>query len=347
MNGLICMETSSIVRIVLLCVFFVAMMIIASVIKRRQGEDKVYRPAEPANVRRVMNSLVPTVLLLSCLLSIVIAILAFTNEYSMYLSGSSKAIAVAEVLVLIVAFASYYFARKKAVCYALSLVALFVAAVLSFYVPFFYGEASYYLVNILCAVIPIAALFVAVHYFATMKAENRTPPAELTRFLSAWGRVLLLLLSLVAVIAGLVNGILALTRLDVGMGAIMWGIVFPVFFLAIAVIAPYIKDKTGNNGNLGYRQNYLLSTLYATFVEVLVATFSYSFYHLLIVQYAVLFVAILLFISCYYLLPWKEKGRESSVFGTDSLLADLNSLYLSGIITKAEYEAEKEKLLLK
>ena len=114
----------------------------------------------------------------------------------------------------------------------------------------------------------------------------------------------------------------------------------------------FVKNKKSADGALGYRKNYRLAAIYMTIAAALYAGFGPWIYYLGFISLILMIPSILLFIACYYVLPWQEDAAAGAattagVPDTGAMLADLEALYSSGIITKAEYEAEKEQLLLK
>ncbi len=351
MNGLICAETTSIVMVVVLLALFVLMMIIGSVAKKKQKDtEDTFRPADPARVKHAMNYVVPTLGLLAIVLALVIMITALTGETSKYFLGKYKAIAVVELIALIVAFATYYLGRKKEACYFVSLGALLIAVALSQYLPYFYDAVSEYMAYILCIILPALFLCVAVHYFVSSKLAGAPSPmtARFAGFINAKGRTILKVLTVLAALLFFVNDILVLVEYDyLGMFYLVFGNVFPLFFMILSIIMIFVKNKKSADGALGYRKNYRLAAIYMTIAAALYAGFGSWIYYLGFISLILMIPAILLFIACYYVLPWQEDDAAGAAPDTGAMLADLEALYSSGIITKAEYEAEKEKLLLK
>ena len=353
MNGLICAETTSIVMVVVLLAIFVVVMIIGSVAKKKQKDtEDTFRPADPARVKHAMNYVVPTLGLLAIVLALVIMITALAGEYSKYFLGKYKAIAVVELIALIVAFATYYLGRKKEACYFVSLGALLIAVALSQYLPYVYDAVSEYIAYILWIILPALFLCVAVHYFVSSKLAGAPSPmtTRFAGFINAKGRTILKVLTVLATLLFFVNTILVLVEYNVKTIYLILGNALPLGFLILPIIAVFKKGNSDKDGELGSRRNYHLGAIYMTIAAALYAGFGSWIYYLGFISLILMIPAILLLISCYYVLPWQEDAEGAAAkaeVDTNALLADLNSLYASGIITKAEYEAEKEKLLLK
>ena len=355
MNNLISTETADIVMLVVLIAFAVVMVVVSVVLGKKNGATADnFSPADPVKVRKAMNYLVPILFMLACVLSLVEMILIFTHKYSAYIEGGYKACTVITLLLLVGGFAAYYMARKKEGCYFVSLGALFVSVITSWFLPWDYEEATFYLTYILGAILPVLVLSVAVHYFVSSKVQGEPSPltARLAGVVASKGRTVLRVVAILAMLLALVNGILLLVKYTIDTVSTFFGIILPIVLLFLAVVVLFMKNKKAEDGALGYRKNYRLGAIYVTIAAMFSVGFGYSIYYLGLISQIIMIPAILLFIACYYVLPWQEDAAAGAattagVPDTGAMLADLEALYSSGIITKAEYEAEKEKLLLK
>ena len=345
MNGLISTETPDIVRLVVLIVIAVVMVVVGVLLRKKNGATADnFRPADPVKVRKTMNYLVPILFMLACVLSLVEMILIF-SWYSAYIEGGYKACTVITLLLLIGGFAAYYMVRKKEICYFVSLGALFVSVITSWFLPHYYEEATFYLTFILGTILPVLVLSVAVHYFVSSKVNGEPSPltARLAGIVASKGRTVLRVVAILAMLLALVNGVLVLVKYTIDTVRTFFGIIFPIVLLFLAVVTLFMKNKKAEDGALGYRKNYRLGAIYVTIAALFSGGFGYSIYYLGLISQIIMIPSILLFISCYYVLPWQADAEDAAA----ALLADLEALYSSGIITKAEYEAEKEQLLLK